>query len=285
MIGLFLNVYSYISETAEKDIGIIKQRQLAREQQDILDWITPIDYGPQQSDVFKRREPGTGGWFLSSEIYQIWLNGSKETLFCPGIPGSGKTILTSILVDDLQNGCHFDNTLAVGVAYVYCNYQRKHEQNLENLMSSLLKQLTQTMPSLPKNVEDLYQRHIKNRTRPSLDEITEALRGVAATYSKIFVLIDALDECETSNGCQRRFISEALSLQSTTGANVFATSRFIPEIRNNFDRRPSIEIRATDQDVKKYLDGRLEGLSTCVSRNPDLQEEIKTKIVQAVDGM
>ena len=65
----------------------------------ILDWLTPVDYGPQQTDNIRRRQPGTGQWLLDSAEYQTWLKTSKQTLFCPGIPGAGKTILTSIVID------------------------------------------------------------------------------------------------------------------------------------------------------------------------------------------
>jgi len=67
----------------------------------VLDWLTPINYGPQQSDFINRQQPGTGQWLLDSEEFQTWLNTDKKTLFCPGIPGAGKTTLTSIVVDYL----------------------------------------------------------------------------------------------------------------------------------------------------------------------------------------
>jgi hypothetical protein len=31
-----------------------------------------------------------------------WLEGKKKTLFCPGIPGAGKTMIASIVVDHLR---------------------------------------------------------------------------------------------------------------------------------------------------------------------------------------
>jgi hypothetical protein len=94
-------IYSYMSSTAEQHIHQVKQRQDNKEYQEIPDWLTPVDYGPQQSDYIKRRQQGTGQWLLDSAKYQAWLTTSKQTLFCPGIPGAGKTILISIIVDNL----------------------------------------------------------------------------------------------------------------------------------------------------------------------------------------
>ena len=68
-------------------------------------------------------------------------------------------------------------------------------------------------------------------------------------------------------------------------ANIFATSRFIPEITEKFEGSISLEIRASDEDVRRYLDGHMSQLPAFVKRSPDLQEEIKTEIIKAVEGM
>jgi hypothetical protein len=47
----------------------------------------------------------------------------------------------------------------------------------------------------------------------------------------------------------------------------------------------SLEIHASDEDVRRYLDGQMTRLPSFVLRNADLQEEIKTEIVKAVQGM
>jgi hypothetical protein len=58
----------------------------------VLSWLPSIGYDPQQS-YFSNREPGTGQWLLNSEQYQNWLKADNQTLFCPGIPGAGKTFI------------------------------------------------------------------------------------------------------------------------------------------------------------------------------------------------
>src|SRR5262245_24103932 len=65
------------------------ERSVDSKRQTILDWITPINYGPQQNDLISRRQAGTGHWLLDSSEYKKWIQAS-EILFCPGIPGAGK---------------------------------------------------------------------------------------------------------------------------------------------------------------------------------------------------
>jgi NACHT domain len=261
----------------------VKSKLQRDEDIEILSWLTPIDYSPQHGDFLRRRQPGTGQWLLNSAQYQDWLTTSKQTLFCPGIPGAGKTILTSIVVDDLN--AQFSNNSTIRIGYIYCNFQRKEEQKIDDLLASLLKQLSQGQSPLPRSVKDLYNRHKNNCTKPSQDEISRTLQSVAAMYSRVFIVVDALDECQASNGCRAKFLSETFSLQSKCAANVFATSRFIPEITERFKNNIALEIRASGEDVRKYLDGHMFQLPGFVSRNLELQEEIKTTILKAVDGM
>ena len=75
------------------------------------------------------------------------------------------------------------------------------------------------------------------------------------------------------------------NFHAKTGTNLLVTSRFIPEIVKQFEGCLSLEIRACDEDVQGYLDGHMFRLPSFVLRSPDLQDEIKTGIIKAVDGM
>ncbi|KAI9771508.1 MAG: hypothetical protein M1840_002128 [Geoglossum simile] len=188
---------------------------------------------------------------------RAWLDNGKQTLFCPGIPGVGKTILTAIVIDNLTT--RFQNHSNIRIVYLYCNFRRRDEQKTDNLLASLLKQRSQERPSLPDSVKSLYDRHKAKQTRPSFDDISRALQSVTAVYSRVFIIVDALDECQTSDSCWQEFLSELFNLQTKQGINIFATSR--------------------------YLEGHMEQLLPSVQRNGQLREEIKTGISEAVDGM
>jgi hypothetical protein len=272
-------------DTTYQEVKRVRKDQEDCQHQAILDWIriTSINYALQQSDFISRRQEGTGQWLLDSAVFQTWLNTDKQTLFCPGIPGAGKTILTSIVVEELV--MRFENDANIGIAYLYCNYQQQYKQKIEDLLASLLKQFVQEQPSIPDSVKTLYDRHKDKRTRPSLDEISGALQSVTAAYSRVFIIVDALDECQTSDGCRQRFLSGLFDLQAKCGANLFATSRPISSIEKEFEGHTILEIRASAQDVRRYLEGHMFRLPGFVVRNLELQDEIKTKIVKAVDGM
>ncbi|KAJ0378089.1 hypothetical protein COL26b_003749 [Colletotrichum chrysophilum] len=261
----------------------LTERHLDEKKKKILDWITPIDFAAQQIDNLERRQEGTGQWLIDSPEFQTWIEEDRKTLFCPGMPGAGKTMLSSIVIEHLQD--RFDQDSTIGIAYIFCNFRRHEEQKPRELLSSILKQLYWYMPAGLNEIEKAYEKHQYGSSPMSTDEIMEWLRSVTSYLTKIYVLVDALDECRGDGGYRDTFLTMILGLHETANVNIFATSRYIPEIESYFDDAQSIEIRASDGDVMKFLNGHMYKLPKAVTKNKELQGEIKHKIVQAVQGM
>ncbi|KAK6338820.1 hypothetical protein TWF696_009628 [Orbilia brochopaga] len=245
----------------------------------ILEWLAPIEYNSKHNDLSEKRQSGTGRWLLHTNKYQHWLQGRNRILFCPGMPGAGKTFLTSAVVDHLF--WLYSSSPAIGVAYFYCNFKRKDDQTIYNILVSLLKQLARRHYSLPGLVKETYRRHKLNNTRPSKDEIFDALQFTVAMFSRVFIVVDALDECQSST----LLLSTLFRLHSECGMNIFATSRHIQDIADQFTLHDStvLEILAHDEDLRNYLDAQIDQSNrSLLHRN---REAIKNKIIEVVDGM
>ena len=279
---LFYNSLSRSSNltlAVKEGVDQINQRQDDHRRQAILDWLAPINFAVQQSEILRRRQDGTGTWFLTNKLFQQWIDNKGQTLFCPGIPGAGKTILTSIAIDHLER--HFEGDSTVGIAYLYCTFQQRHEQTLEHLLGSLLKQLVQNQPSVNPDLAGIYDRYKIMDRRPSLDELWQSVYLVTTTFFRVFIAIDALDECPVAAG----LLSRIFELRTKHNINFMATSRYIPEIMAEFEGCLSLDIRATHHDVRTYVKGHLTQLPSFVLRNPQIQEEIIQEIMKATDGM
>jgi hypothetical protein len=122
-----LNIVCNVVSTIRENTTYTRAKLNRKEDTKILDWLTPIDYGPQHSDYLSRRQPETGNWLLESEKFLGWLAGRKQTLICPGIPGAGKTILTSIVVDFLYSkyGNDAETALRISTATTTGNTNRE----------------------------------------------------------------------------------------------------------------------------------------------------------------
>lgn len=210
------------------------------------------------------------------------MNDKQQLLFCLGIPQAGKKILTAIVVDHLIGKFHGEPS--VGVAYVYCNFRRNDDQRLEDLLASLLKQLCEKA-GLTRTVTGLCDRHRAKRSRPSADELWRALQAAAASFSRTFIIADALDEYQVSTRYRTGFIDACFDLQARSGSNLFATSRFLPEITEKFHDASKFEIRAHSQDFQSCTVGHMYRVPNFVGQNVSLEKDVKDTVIQAVDGM
>ncbi|KAN0072055.1 hypothetical protein V8E54_009784 [Elaphomyces granulatus] len=265
-----------------EDVGSLHSAQEAEYRRKLLGWLSPIDYAELQSDTLRNREAGTGEWFLKSTPFIEWLEGKKKTLFCPGFPGTGKTVIASIVVDHLKASFPDDET---GHAFLYCIYKRQENQGVDNLLASLLGQLALWKKSrIPEVIREWYDQHVEGK-KPGLssDEIRVALGSIIRTYSQTFVIIDALDECKTDQ-IRNKLLSEVYRLQNGSDVRLMVTFRpnIEPEPPSSMTK---LEIRAYKEDIEQYLSSRICELRTVVRRSNELQRKIRDRISTLVDGI
>ncbi|KAF2121350.1 ankyrin repeat domain-containing protein [Lophiotrema nucula] len=222
----------------------------------LITWLSSLDFPAQQTDIISRRQEGTGRWFLDAPELARWLQEPKGILFCPGIPGAGKTMIAAIAIDHLLKTVQ---STSIGVAYVYCSYKAQGEQSVASLLAAILKQLVQARPSYAEPVEQLHELHRKSGTKPTADD--------------------------GNDGNRRRFLDLLRSLQADNDMRLMATSRYIPEITDDFREAPTLEVRASDEDVRHFVAGQINRLPNCIRKDAPLQNLVQEKISEAVDGM
>src|SRR6266480_225400 len=171
--------FSKLSQALKTGVDRLEQSQDHQHHHSIVEWISPTNFPAQQSDLIVRRQAGTGQWFLASPEFTNWLHEPHGTLFCPGIPGAGKTMMAAITIDHLQR----TQSETVGVVYTYCNYKAQIDQTVKDLLAAMLKQLVQSRLPISEPVSRLYERHLNHKTRPSLEEIFDALQSEFRNYS------------------------------------------------------------------------------------------------------
>jgi hypothetical protein len=170
----------------------------------------------------------------------------------------------------------------IGVACAYLNYKEAEDQTLVRLLAGLWRQLI-----LHRDIgcaKLLYQQHREKRTTPTPDEVFNVLHAAITEFSKVYIIIDAVDEyLET----ERQILLEYITMLGSR-VNLMITSR--PHIApdSTLPNPDILEIRANEEDIRRYVDAQIHRslrLKKHVQKRADLQEEIHSKITGAVDGM
>jgi hypothetical protein len=153
-------------------------------------------------------------------------------------------------------------------------------------MACLLQQLVLQKSVIPGELKALYESHIPKKTRPPLDEYSKLLQAAVGGFSKVLIIIDALDECPVTEGARDTLLAETRKLQPR--ACLLVTSRDIPNIKRELQGAYHLEIRASGEDIKGYLKQRIS--SSCdlmdhIKEDPKLYGNIIRTIVDKAQGM
>ena len=162
-----------------------------------------------------------------------------------------KVVLTlrnrAIAVDNLQE---LFKGKDVTVACIFCNYQERSTQKLEELVASILKQIIQDQSSALESIKTFCKEFRDKLRRPRLTNLIDALQSEIRRYSKVFFVIDALDKCPEDY--QGQLITELKSISNTV--NLIVTLRPLHLIKQKFQGACDLDINAMDGDVQKYID-------------------------------
>ncbi|KAF2796045.1 hypothetical protein K505DRAFT_222466, partial [Melanomma pulvis-pyrius CBS 109.77] len=251
---------------------------------EILNWLSPLDMNRTHQSISDRVQPGSGKWFLNSEPYVHWSSseGEIDPLWCWGIPGAGKTVLASIVINHLRQSRGEDLRAEVGVAVIYLKYNEP-EQVVSSLLGAVLRQLIQDSNILDQAVQDLYEHHRQRSTPPPLESIVLLLQKTFQTYKDAFLVIDGLDECEEETRWD--LIDQ---VNKFPGVRVMVTSRYLSSIEEELENFVRFEIKANKMDMELYIDYQVQrnrNLRRMVQRAPRLRQDIKSAVVKTAENM
>ena len=281
-----IQIPALLTGVQEMQVGVtnIQDRLEAEAVQDIVDWFSPLSFGDRHNDILSRRCEGTGNWLLETPEVSAWLlRPEKSSLWCSGIPGAGKTTIAAIMTEHIEQNFIRDQSAAV--ACVYCNYKDKLVQTPANLLANIWMQI-RGKGRLAPEMEKLFASAAAkgSSTRPRLDDITKILKAEVDRYAKVYVVIDALDECEPAY--RIRLLTELKALQPKV--KLMVTSRFFDAFGAEMGIDTDVEILASDDDMKRFVQERVSTtprLVRWIAADSSLQAMIETKVIEAAQNM
>jgi hypothetical protein len=245
-------------------------------------WLSPPDYSTNANLARTRRHPGTGAWLLNSPVFQEWKLGTRQHLCLYGLAGCGKTIRSTTILDHLlQIDTH------TTVAFFF-DFSDPRKQKLEDLLCSLAIQLYHTGNKAAKRIDSLFTSHDDGRRQPDTNALSACVDAMIQTAGKIFIIIDALDECTA-----KEELVQWLKHLASRKAQLIVTGRpeveFQSAIPRSFDKRNCVQLdkNVINADIRSYVEATLEQKPDFVDEklSPSILEEIRDKIGYGADGM
>lgn len=193
------------------------------------------------------------------------------------------SFLTSLVVDHLEElyGKKYP------ICMLYCSYKEHDAQSVVNLLASLVTQLATYAPETRDQVVRFSKMSQETGSqRPPLRGIRQLLLDMIQALPKVFMVIDALDEVKISDGIREDLISELVLLQSKT--LLFVTARPSAFASQPFGSAPVIEVKASDDDIRRYLETKLAAdrhMGRIIGRDQDFRSLIMDTIANQCKGM
>ncbi|EAU82468.2 ankyrin repeat domain-containing protein 52 [Coprinopsis cinerea okayama7 len=242
----------------------------------LLNRLAPkVNFRAIHLDVRRKSSAGTGAWFLTSRLYCEWKASDGGVLWGMGMPGTGKTVLTSNILHDLLL---LENE-KTSVILVYCRYSEP--LSAREILEAIIKQYLERHPFLHAVISSLYAQHDLEKTEPSDEELVSLIGEIETFFEKCYYGLDGVDEAKDDT--QFDLIKAINRLQG----NFILTSRPLDHLGAALKYAVFFTISAQREDIELLIMERLDrniGLRELLDRHGYRQETIR-QIVDKAAGM
>jgi Cdc6-like AAA superfamily ATPase len=246
----------------------------------VLKWLNKVDPFVNHWAARAKWEPGTGEWFVSSHEFTSWMLPGRS-LWLYGIPGAGKTVLCSTIIESLKA------RLGRFPICFYFDFRDTQKQSVVNMLYSLLAQLSEN--KVPEEVQRLYESCAHGNRDASVSQLKEAFLSItkraASEQHTPYLVIDALDEC----GDREILMSVIMEMCQNTSINLLATSRQEEDISSVLEGMVTypipIQTVRVDNDIKKHIRTCLKNDSKLRKWDEGTKRTVAERLASKANGM
>lgn len=270
----------------------IDEMHLLKRREKIDAWLSPADPSVNQQRAREGRQSGSGEWFLQDTLFSAWRTEPASFLWLNGIPGCGKTVLISAIIDHLQQ-VEADQGTSQTLLYFYFDFTDSHKQSLYEAIQSLISQLYYKQPRSQKHLDMLWSSCQEGKQQPSTGALSSTLEKMLQDAREVCIVLDALDECESRNRAVALGLRSWLKSLRRENIHLLVTSR--PED----DIRSAIESLAVEDEIIRLESNLISGdiysfIHEQVTQGSDfrrwrdrleIQQEIESTLREKSNGM
>ena len=172
----------------------------------------------------------------------------------------------------------------IAVVGLYCDFHAQEEQSTANVLGAMLKQFA-SRGGIGEHIREAFRKAKKEFGGRGLlpPDMIDILKKAIAPLPRVFICIDALDECTARH---RRELLESIReiVRVSPNTRVFLTGRphIDHEIVKCFIKAVRIPISPTCTDIKSYLEMRLNGDTDPNAMDGELQTDIIRIILEGI---
>ncbi|CAG8960929.1 hypothetical protein HYFRA_00002467 [Hymenoscyphus fraxineus] len=276
-------------------LKLVQDNLEASKRKEILNWMSNIEKVPYlKHHKENKREvlAGTGNWLLEEAIFKRWKDDSASSLlWLHGIPGSGKSKLTSLVIEEAMKTA--SKGLMPRPIYFYCS--RNPAEPLRSDSNAILGSITRQLSSLnatsdlfPPAVEKYKEEEAQGGTSSSLDvtDSCDLISQLLDLYPSAVIIIDALDECTGQARLDLlQFVKNTLN-NSSCLVKFFISSREDEEIVHQLNAFPNVDISSTKNqaDIESFVESETRKLvkQGALLRNMQQKEGFEAEIIKQI---
>ncbi|KAK7418752.1 hypothetical protein QQX98_003770 [Neonectria punicea] len=247
------------------------------------------------SDIYRQRGKRTGHtceWILKREEFAAW-GGAQENsqlLRLVGPPGIGKTMMSTYLTEVIKT--KVERTSKRAFAYFFCDDKNQERRTPTALLRSLIWQLLLQNNGLFQHIQPDFEKHDRSRVFDDLLDNVSALWRIFEAMvqderaGEVFILIDALDECDKSTrealivGLNDLFMKVS---ESRGKFKFLITSRpdlsgIESELLDEIGVTLRIDSSSVNADLSDYIEVNVDDLARRKRYSSALKEEVKNAL-------
>lgn len=278
-------------ESSINDFGNGVRNLHAQQQQERLrKWLSAPDPYTNLVNALEKHHYGTCSWFLKGDKFREWMQGTRRTLWVRGLPGSGKTVLSSQVITALLADRHGRELSPI---YFFFDTRDRGKSSLDDLLRSLISQLSSISNKAMVGLRTIFAEEYAGGDKRLLPRDLNALflAMLRSTDEPIRLVIDALDECNTTDEVltwTRNFTTELRD------ASVLITSRDESRIgsamRDWLDEESqfaSLDSQMVNDDIATYIQETVQGdVNFNRWRNvPGILSSMQAEMIKRANGM
>ncbi|TVY39940.1 hypothetical protein LOCC1_G005838 [Lachnellula occidentalis] len=259
----------------------------AERRRKLLSRLSSIDCKHRHRILREARHEGTGVWLTARDEYRNW--GTPDTtsvLCCFGIPGCGKSVIASSVIDSLR--------ISRPVFYYYFNYADKRTLEPANVFGTLARQCLEGMETFESLADEIEQADHDGERLTDHSKALDFMQKAANLYARQFyIVLDGLDEANESS--QKVICNGVRQLLNNASVEIklFITGR--EELESLLHIKPTVMFysvivspTAIELDIDSYIRASTRLRITegsLVIRDPALEELIVQELVKGAKGM